>query len=277
MPLRRYQDINWNLLWQQAHAERSWHSKGATDWNERAASFARRTGQSVYADTFLALLKPEPAWSVLDVGSGPGTLALPLAAQVRAVTCIDFSTKMLHILADRARQSRLANITTFPLSWDDDWRGHGIVPHDLVIASRSLAVADLAAALRRLNEFAVHKVAVTDRVGSGPHDPDAFAAVGRPLDPGPDYIYTVNLLYQMGCPATIDFIRLEETARYRSLDEALSRYQWMFQDLDEHESTRLREYLRSIAASHGDGSISLHPRHVPTWAYISWHPDCSRR
>ncbi|WP_310600176.1 class I SAM-dependent methyltransferase [Desulfobulbus sp.] len=276
MSLHRYQDIDWSRLWQQAQAERSWQPKGVADWDERAASFARRTGQSAYADAFLALLKPEPDWSVLDVGSGPGTLALPLAAKVRTVTCIDFSPKMLAILADRAERNRLDNIATLPLSWDDDWRACGLLSHDLVIASRSLAVADLGAALRRLNEFAAHRVAVTDRVGAGPHDPDAFAAVGRPLHPGPDYIFTVNILYEMGCLATVDFIRLEETARYRNLEQALARYHWMLPELDTRETKRLQAYIRSIARNCDDGSIALHPRHVPTWAYITWHPDRKR-
>ena len=269
---QRYQDIDWNLLRQQAQAEKSGQGKTASDWDERAASFARRTGQSGYTDAFIALLDPKPDWSVLDVGSGPGTLALPLATRMRAVTCIDFSPQMIRILTERASQAGLANIKAFPISWDDDWRRLGIVPHDLVIASRSLAVADLAFALRRLTEFAVRKVAVTDRVGPGPRDPDAFAAVGRPLHPGPDYIYTVNLLYQMGHLATVDFIRLAETDRYRSFDEAIAHYRWMFGELDGRETRRLHAYIRSIAKDHDDGSISLHPRHVPTWAFISWRP-----
>ena len=272
MPPHRYQDIDWNCLWQQAQTERSWQPKGVADWDERAASFAQRTGQSAYADAFLALLKPEADWSVLDIGSGPGTLALPLAARVQRVTCLDFSPKMLAILTDRASQARLTNIAALPLSWDDDWRARGVLPHDLVIASRSLAVADLGAALRRLNEFALHQVAVTDRVGAGPHDPDAFAAVGRPLRPGPDYIFTVNILHQWGCLATVDFIRLEETARYRTFDQALDRYLWMFPELDSRETKGLRAYVRSIATCHDDGSVSLHPRHVPTWAFITWRP-----
>jgi len=277
MQPRRYQDIDWNLLWQQAQTDKTWHSKGAADWDERAAAFAQRAEQSPYTEAFLALLKPEPEWTVLDVGSGPGTLALPLASRVKAVTCIDFSANMLKILASRAAQQQLANIRTCTISWTDDWRQHGVPPHDLVIASRSLAVPDLDTALRRLTAHAVQRVAVTDRVGFGPFDPDAFAAVGRPLNPGPDYIYTVNLLYRMGCLATVDFIRLEETARYRGIDAAVARYRWMFRDLTASENERLHRYLRSIMDSHEDGTVSLHCRHVPTWAFISWRPDCPLR
>lgn len=271
----RYQDIDWSLLWRQAQTEKSWQSRGAADWDGRAAAFAQRTEPSSYTKTFLTLLKPDPDWSVLDVGSGPGTVALPLAGRVDEVTCIDFSANMLRILANRAEKEQLANIRTCNLSWTDDWRQHGIVPHDVAIASRSLAVPDLDAALRRLTEFALHKVAVTDRVGHGPFDPDAFAAIGRPLNAGPDYIFTVNLLYRMGHLATVDFIRLEETMHYRCLNEAASRYLWMFPDLTADETGRLHRYIRSISTLHENGSISLHCRHVPTWAFISWRPERS--
>lgn len=274
MRLKRYEDINWEFLWQQAIKEKSWPAKNAADWNERAAAFTRRTEQSPYTETFLSLLNAQPSWSVLDVGSGPGTLALPLAKRVNTVTCIDFSSAMLQILTERAKQMALDNISTHALSWSDDWQAHGITRHDVAIASRSLSVLDLGDALRRLNAFAIHKVVVTDRVGPGPFDPDAFAAVGRPLRLGPDYIFTVNLLYRMGCLAKVDFIRLEAQPRYRSFDEVVCRYLWMFRELNDAETKRLHRYIHSIADLHEDGSVSLHGRHVPTWAFISWHPDC---
>lgn len=272
MPSAPQQPPDWNLLWQQARKDKSWQSKGESDWDRRAASFADRTGGSAYAQAFLSLLSPEPDWSVLDVGSGPGTLALPLASLVRRITCLDFSTNMLTILKARAASQQLANIRTCKGSWTDDWQGLGLGRHDVVIASRSLAVTDLGAALRRLTAYARRLVAVTDKVGHGPFDPDAFAAVGRPLDSGPDYLYTVNLLHQMGLLATVDFIRLEEVKSYPSLDQALTRYTWMFPDLNPTETEALRQYLHSIATLRADGAITLQSRHVPTWAYISWRP-----
>jgi hypothetical protein len=145
----------------------------------------------------------------------------------------------------------------------------------VVIASRSLAVADLRAALLRLTEFGLKKIVATDKVRHGPFDPDAFAAIGRPLNTGPDYIYTVNLLHQMGYLATVDFIRLEEHLLYPSLDDAFARYAWMFRDLTATEADLLQRYVRSITTINGDGSATVHCRHVPTWAYISWAPEPS--
>jgi cyclopropane fatty-acyl-phospholipid synthase-like methyltransferase len=39
---------------------------------------------------------------VLDIGSGPGTLALPMAAHVREVTALDSSEGMLSLLREHA-------------------------------------------------------------------------------------------------------------------------------------------------------------------------------
>ena len=265
--------IDWNLLWKQAKSKKTWKSKKAADWDKKALSFAKRTSTSCYTERFLDLLSPRSEWSVLDAGCGPGTLALPLADSVRRVTGLDFSEKMLEILASKADERGLTNISLQHCSWDDDWQAHGIRPHDIAIASRSLAVADLKSALIKLTAHARSLVAVTDRVGPGPFDPDAFAAIGRPLSTGPDYIYTINLLHQMGYLPKIDYIELEKEIDYRDEQEAMEGYLWMFRDLDSEERKQLKNYLRSITTLNDDGSVTIHRSRPPIWAFISWVPS----
>jgi len=265
-------DLDWNLLWQQEKSKKTWQEKKACDWDKKAASFAKRTSSSIYVDKFLDLLHPRPQWSILDAGCGPGTLTLPLSPTVRRVTGLDFSGNMLNILRQKATEKKLKNITTCHGSWEDDWQKLQIPRHDVAIASRSLAVHDLQAALTKLSAHAREKVVITDRVKHGPFDPDAFAAIGRPLHTGPDYIYTINLLYRMGYLPTVEYIVLEETLTYSSFTEALSGYSWMFRDLTDDETKQLKEYVASITTTEGDGSVSVHRRLVPIWAYISWTP-----
>ncbi len=268
----RPQDLDWASLWQQANHNKPSQKKQATDWDQKAASFATRTVHSVYTEKFLALLAPQPGWSILDVGCGPGTLAIPLAQQVQQVCAIDFSANMLSILKKRAKAKGLNNICCHQLAWEDDWAAHGVQPHDVAIASRSMAVTDLKDALLRLNAFATKRVCITDRVKFGPKDPDAFAAIGRKKATTPDYIYTVNLLYQLGLLPTVNYIKLEGTLHYKDFNEALASYTWMFKDLSPTEKHHLKQYVDSIATRHKDNSITLHRRHVPTWAFISWEP-----
>ena len=114
---------------------------------------------------------------------------------------------------------------------------------------------------------------VTDKVGHGPFDPQAFSAIGRKLDTGPDYIYTVNLLYQMGIKASVNFIRLEESLPCKDIEDAMDYYMWMFPDLNEDEKKQLKKYVQSITTSTNDGKYTIQRKQVPTWAFISWEPS----
>ena len=265
-------DFDWNELWKQAKEKKSWKSKKAKDWDRRASGFARRTAGSVYIDHFLRLLDPQPDWSVFDMGCGPGTLALPMAERVKKVSAVDFSQKMLEILKNRARLKGLTNIRTHHCSWQDDWLEHGIDRHDVAIASRSLAVPDLQEALGKLCRHARKLVAVTDRVGHGPFDAGAFAAIGRTIESGPDYMYTVNLLHQMGYLPRVDYIALERELSYADFDEALQSYLWMFRDITTGEKKRLQKYLQSITTTADNGRLVLRRPEPVIWAFISWRP-----
>lgn len=268
--MRSISEIDWSLIWRESRNQRSCKSKGRKEWNQKAASFARRNRGSVYIDKLLPFIGVRYDETVLDVGSGPGTLSLPLAKKARAVTALDFSVDMLAEIKTAAKEERLDNITTVLAAWEDDWSGLGIEAHDIAVASRSLSVDDLGAALIRLNEWARRKVVITDRVGAGPFDPDVFAAVGRSFEPGPDYIITVNMLYQMGVNARVDFIPAEFTEVFASREEAADSCLWMLEELRPGELAAFERFLDERLALQPDGSWYLARNHTPKWAVISW-------
>jgi SAM-dependent methyltransferase len=240
----RYQDIDWDTMWRESRAHKSWKKKKSSDWDKRAAGFAERNLDSPFVAQFLAHLEVEPEWSVLDVGSGPGTLAIPLAGQVRQVTAIQGS-------------------------WTADWQTLAIPRHEVAIASRSLSVDDLQGALRKLNAWASKAVYVVDRVGAGPFDPDLFRAIGRTFEPGPDYIFTVNILYALGIHARVDFLTLDSTRTYTSREEALQSYRWMVDDLTADEEKLLTAYV-DARLSRLDERWQLARQTPPRWALIWW-------
>ncbi len=270
--MMQYNEIDWNKMWQAARKKKkSGKKRSAGDWDKKADSFRKRTRRSVYTEKFIRLLNPDEKWSVLDMGCGPGTLALPLSGLVSRVTAADFSARMLTLLEQEATSLNISNITTVHASWNDDWSAKSINPHDIVIASRSLAVEDLKAALEKLIRFARKAVFITDRVEYGPLDPDAFAAIGRPMKLGPDYIYTLNLLYQMGIKASVDFIKLDETPTYSSLEQAFKSFTWMFHsELTSREEECLLKYVKTRMIQVGETTWELRRRNVPVWAFISW-------
>jgi len=202
-----------------------------------------------------------------------GTLAIPLAGKVRHVTALDYSAAMLGELNKQAKTAGRDNITTVQASWTDDWQALGIPRHEVAIASRSLSVDDLKGALRKLNGWASKAVYVVDRVGAGPFDPDLFGAIGRDFEPGPDYIFTLNILYTLGIQARVDFLTLDSTRTYGSREEALQSYRWMVDDLTFAEEERLAAYVDARLRQTADHAWQLARQTPPRWALIWWRTD----
>ncbi len=265
-----YKDIDWNLLWQNAREQKAWTGKTAADWDKKAPSFAERNKESPYVSLFLSRLPLDTSLSVLDVGSGPGTLAVPMAPSVQSVTALDYSQGMLDILKKQIQQEKLNNIFPVLGSWEDDWKELGLTQYDITIASRSMGVANLTEAITKLNEHASKYVFITDRITPTPFDPMAFGAIGRSFDSGPDYIYTVNTLYTMGIYAHISILQLEQDMVYQNIDEALNSYSWMFQDLTQKEEEDLISYLRSRIIDSTGGNLVIRRPYPPKWALIWW-------
>ncbi len=262
--------IDWGELWREARSKKTWRGKTKQDWNKRAAGFAKCHASSVYAQEFISRLSLDSSMTVLDMGAGPGSLAIPMAKRVKGITAVDFSTDMLDILKKRAIGEGIGNITAIEGTWEDDWQALGLVRHDLVIASRSLAVDDLPGALEKLHTFARQKVVIGDRVGSGPFDPALFAALGRKFRPGPDYIYTVNILYQMGINAKVDFVDVLPCRTYDTRQEAIDSCSWMLGDLTSAENKKMLLHMDSRLRQDGNGQWILMNEVCPKWAIISW-------
>ena len=85
-------------------------------WNKRAESFSKRINRVTdgregldkddYISKMLDRIEVKPEWSILDIGCGPGTLAIPLAKKAKSVTALDISSEMLKCLKSQCRKKR---------------------------------------------------------------------------------------------------------------------------------------------------------------------------
>ncbi len=268
--LKTYNDINWAQLRANALEAKGWKDKGPKEWDKKAESFAGRNKNATYIDLVLAQLPLDPSMSVLDIGSGPGTLALPIAKMVKSVSAVDFSRGMLDALKQFAQEQNIDNVTCVQCAWEDDWRDKGLLPHDIAIASRSMGVKDLEPALKKINNFAKQYVFLSDRIGATPFDQGAFKALGRPFTLGPDYIYTLNTLYTMGIHPNVTVLELEPEVTYPSMDEAISSFSWMFHGITADELITLKHYIQSKIISSEPDAITIRKDSPPRWALIWW-------
>lgn len=268
--IQTYDDIDWALLRKNAMVRKGWKRKGPAEWDSKAQSFSGRTKHNDYVDLFIQELPLDPSFSVLDIGAGPGTLALPIAKQVHRVTAIDFSSGMLEVLDQHAKEEKTENIQTIQCSWEDDWLDKGITPHDIAIASRSVGVEELEPALQKINSFATKYVFISDRIGATPFEAGAFEAIGRPFAPGPDYIYTVNMLYKMGIYPNVTVLKPNPVSIYPSIQEALASYRWMFQELGPAEEQELIKYIEQNIVETTKSTITVQRNSPVQWALIWW-------
>ena len=95
--------------------------------------------------------------TILDIGSGPGTLAIPLAKTAKKVTCIEPSTSMISLLKKNALNNNLRNIDIINEKWENI-HIDVIGCFDIVIASYCLAMENIVELLKKMNNIAIEKI-----------------------------------------------------------------------------------------------------------------------
>jgi SAM-dependent methyltransferase len=266
--------IDWNAVWRQIQSEKQSPARDPEFWDKRAPSFAKHAAASDYIDEFMAIMKPQPDWSVLDVGCAAGTLAVPLATSVKRITAMDPSAVMRALLKERCDQAGIDNIAIVDGRWEDDWDELGIGMHDVAVASRSLMVEDLQKAILKLQRHTRRRIYIATLVGDGPRDRKIIEAVGRTFQPGPDYSIAFNLLRQMDIFANVTFICGQNENSYEDAADALDSMRWMVQDITAAEEKKLEDYLRRTLVQE-NGRWRLPYRRVVRWAVLWWDKDCA--
>lgn len=252
------------LARRQARAS-TFQPRSAEEWGQRAERRSRREKGSDYAREFLARMDLEGVETVLDVGCGSGNLALPLARRVRRVVCIDFSAEMLRLLRANARAEGVVNVTARKLSWADDWSR--LPRADAAICSRAMDTGDLRGALEKLDSKARVRCYVTMHAGATFMSEEVYRVLGRTAVPRPNYMYAVNVLYQMGIRARVDFLRTTGGLQYESAEQFAEGIRWRLGKLSAAEEKRLVEYYESLPRE-ADGTARY--RHEFEWAMLSW-------
>ncbi|QSX33198.1 class I SAM-dependent methyltransferase [Shewanella avicenniae] len=259
-------ELDFAALYHQQMQQAGRTTKAPEHWDSRAEKMAELCAnkQDPYLQQLLAKIDLTGAKSLLDVGCGPGTVSLNVADKLNHVCGIDYSTGMLEVAQRYASQQQLSNVEFIRRAWEDDW--HDLPQCDIAVASRSTLVADLKAAMIKLNNQAKQRVYTTHTVATSFVDVAIQRAIGRPVVELPNYIFAVNILYQLGIYAKVDFIRgpncRNQTSSYEAFAESVS---WSLSGLSDDEQQRLFDYYQT-QKRHGDVLVT------PTkdWALVYW-------
>lgn len=259
----RLDDLDFAAMYRREIREQALVPKGADEWDGRAGGYGAHPSHGGYVDDFIARMRLDGARSVLDVGCGPGTLALPLAARVDEVVALDHSPRMLEALRERARERGIGNVRPMLRAWEDDW--HDVPVCDIAIASRSTLVADLDAALHKLARHARRQVCLTYPVGGGFVDPAILAAAGVELPRVPDHLLLLGMLHRMGIVARVDLLHTRSRlAGCADFDDFARRLAWTTGPLDATALQRLRAWYDADPQRAARGGRDM------VWAFVAW-------
>lgn len=118
--------------------------RGIGGWDNQAEFYNRMTVmEEPYTLKQLDLFECNPEDTVLDVCCGPGRIVVPMAQRAKSVTGIDASPKMLKLCEKRAKAAGVDNVETILIDWEDKEAVSKLEKHDIVIASRNMAMFDI--------------------------------------------------------------------------------------------------------------------------------------
>ena len=244
----------------QAHGR---SGKTSAAWDGRAREYGRHSGRSAYVDAFLSRIDLSDAKSLLDVGCGPGTMAIALARRLEHVVALDHSQTMLEQLREKADAANVGNIQLVHRAWEEPWPEVPVC--DVAIASRSMNVADLEACIDKLHCHARRRIYVTVPAHPSTIDPEILEAAGARVPQTPDLLVLLGLLRQRGTWPNLDIIETpSRLAGCRDFGEFVERLEWTAGKLDAPALDRLRGWYDADAARAASGGAPMR------WALVSW-------
>jgi len=265
--------LDWNQIWKEAFLKSRLTSENYYDNEELAKSYDASENIWIDGNKRAAELNPDSSWSVLDIGSGPGILTVPLARGVRHVTAIEPSRPMISCLKRHLAEENLSNVKIINSRWED-LSEEEVEVHDLAIASYSLNFEDIREALLKMNHLAKKWVVLYWFAGVTNWElirMNLFSQVhNRSLEPFPKCNIIYNLLYDLGLYPDVEVLHGTSFPReYADYDSALFYLKSTLNIFDETHDEMLHKYIEDHWRR-GDGRLFMEDR--TTYVKLSWRP-----
>ena len=259
-------EINWEQLWIDARKD-SVLSKYRKDvgieiWDRGAEEYRdtiKKNGYE-YGQQMIDAIKEiiEPDFEVLDIGAGPGTLAIPLAILVKKVTVLDPSKGMIKVLEESAVEEGIENIETINKTWQEVDDTEIKEKFDLVITSNVLwQFEDVGKQLMRIHDASRKYCCVVLHAGvtlKDDLDSELWSKImEKEYNFGIDYIYIYNILYSKGIYANVNVIDSDYTFE-KSVNDAIGYYEGLF-DLHTEITPRIKEIIKDCVVANAVNGI----------------------
>ncbi|MDD3621396.1 MAG: class I SAM-dependent methyltransferase [Methanofollis sp.] len=258
----RYDKIDWNDIWKELYNE-NLHCRGSDEcasiWEsrEKARDFLNRSRDNPERiHNIINTLPVEPGTRVLDIGAGPGTLAVPLAGLAAHVTAVEPADGMAEVMTEYAEKEGITNLSVVRKRWEDldpaiDLDGR----FDVVVASYSLGMPDIRAAVEAMCKASSRWVYLFWFAGTTTWEQaqiDLWPALhGAEYHQGPKADVLFNVLYSMGICPNVETSQMEHTRTFPDLDTAVAEFREQYRVETPEQETVLRDYLAKVLTANG--------------------------
>jgi len=272
-------DPDWNEIWkqrQELHESSKSSDDPSHDWNRKEnAERYDANARSEYDErvkTTISLLDINRNSRVLDIGSGPGTLAIPFAPLVKEIAAVEPGAGMMEIFKNNAEKQRIRNIIYVQKLWEDvDLFRDLTPPYDVVIASLSLTMHDIREALLKMNAASsgsVHLFWFVDMPFWERMYADLWELLHvHPYYSGPKADCLFGVLYQMGIYADVSMLPLKKEYQFGSRDEMLAFFRKRFNAKTTEQVRIVDDYINPLIRMQGSEVMISG---ASTFAHIWW-------
>jgi ubiquinone/menaquinone biosynthesis C-methylase UbiE len=258
---------DWNQVWMEQMAKHK-ASDGGRDcvafWSKAStAKIYENSAKATQGPRIVQMLEDLTAAKclrILDIGAGPGILAVPLAKQAELVTAVEPAAGMIHRLKEIIQAQNISNLSIVEKRWEDvDLESDLQGPYDAVVCSFALGMDDLRAALKKMAAVCSNTVYLywfAEDVSWNKHYKKLYPLLhGREFSSMPDSCVLMNVIKQMGYAPEATPFSYESNSAFSGLEEAVDFYRVRYNVKTEEQEDILRNYLDKILRTEDEKRI----------------------
>ena len=236
-------------------------------WNTLKVDWYRRGLRgSDFAKTVIPIIlaRAGDSESFLDIGSGPGTLSIPLAEAGKCVTALDASKNMLDALRE---EDTTGSIETINAAWGE-----------VELKSRDVVVcANVPELLKDNEEFLSAVSSLADKFvflicGADPNADKFYYKELMPLifkkafKARNDYLQTYIALHTLGVFAGVEIIEYDFDQPFTGIDEAIEFWKEYMGIVTKEHDSMLKGFLEGKLIKTDDGLLAkFHKKSAVIW------------
>jgi len=249
-------EIDWNKIWKhqmQLHQTNEYYVNQDDFWNNTtlAYEYDRMSNMGHWKKIIVDKIKRldfSSEYKILDIGSGPGTHAIPLSNKVKHITAIEKADAMIKCLKENIDKYNIKNINLIHSKWEDVELSDLKCPYDVVLASFSLNMNDIKESLIKMNNASSKYVYLLWHIGTPDWEKNYLKLwnkihnISYHTVPKTDCLF--QILYEMGIYPNVETYNMDSFYRFNSLDHALDYFKVEFQIKTKNQEKILLDYLQ---------------------------------